>query len=146
MAERPTVNAEAVSIPNPAPRAASTFLWPVRGKVLSDFGPKGSGKHNDGINIAAPRGTPIRAAENGVVAYAGNQLEGFGNLILVRHSDGYMTAYAHGEAMLVERGQTVKRGQTIGRVGSTGNVDTPQLHFEIRRGTTAVDPSKFLGG
>lgn len=143
--QRPTVNSEAVAIPNPAPRDASTFLWPVRGRILSGFGPKNGGLHNDGINIAAPRGTPIRAAENGVVAYAGNQLEGFGNLILVRHADGYMTAYAHAEALLVERGQKVQRGQTIGRVGSTGNVDTPQLHFEVRRGTTAVDPTRFLG-
>lgn len=143
--QRPTVNSEAVAIPSPAARDASTFLWPVRGRILSAYGPKNGGLHNDGINIAAPRGTPIRAAENGVVAYAGNQLEGFGNLILVRHADGYMTAYAHAEALLVERGQTVKRGQTIGRVGSTGNVDTPQLHFEVRRGTAAVDPTRFLG-
>jgi murein DD-endopeptidase MepM/ murein hydrolase activator NlpD len=145
-AEPAPANTRPVAIPNPAPRAASTFLWPVRGRVLSGFGPKQGGLHNDGINIAAPRGTPIRAAENGVVAYAGNQLEGFGNLILVRHADGYMTAYAHAEALLVERGQPVKRGQTIGRVGSTGNVDTPQLHFEIRRGTAAVDPTRLLGG
>ncbi len=144
--QRPTVNSDAVAIPSPAPRDASTFLWPVRGTILSGFGPKNGGLHNDGINIAAPRGTPIRAAENGVVAYAGNQLEGFGNLILVRHADGYMTAYAHAEALLVERGQKVERGQTIARVGSSGNVDTPQLHFEVRRGTSAVDPTRFLGG
>lgn len=128
----------------PAARAKSTFLWPVNGKVISEFGGAEDGLHNDGINIAAPRGTPVRAAENGVVVYAGNELRGFGNLLLVRHADGFVSAYAHNESMLVERGATVERGQTIARVGSSGSVTSPQLHFELRRGTEAVDPREYL--
>jgi murein DD-endopeptidase MepM/ murein hydrolase activator NlpD len=112
--------------------------------VLSGFGPMGKGLHNDGINLAAPRGAPVRAAENGVVAYSGNELRGFGNLVLVKHSGGLMTAYAHNGNLLVSRGDRVERGQTIARVGSTGNVATPQLHFEIRRGRRAVDPMRYL--
>lgn len=100
--------------------------------------------HNDGINIAASRGAPIRAAENGVVVYAGNELRGFGNLLLLRHADGWMTAYAHADEILVARGDQVKRGEVIGRVGSTGNVASPQIHFEIRRGSRAVNPRDHL--
>ena len=120
------------------------FLWPVNGKVISPFGSKNGGLHNDGINIAAPRGTPVRAAENGVVVYSGNQIRGFGNLLLIRHSDGWVTAYAHNDTLLVKKGQQVKRGETIARVGSTGNVTQPQLHFELRKGTEAVDPAGYL--
>jgi murein DD-endopeptidase MepM/ murein hydrolase activator NlpD len=116
------------------------FLWPVRGNIISTFGTKPGGLQNDGINIAAPRGTPVRATENGVVVYAGNELKGFGNLLLLRHADGWMSAYAHLDAFLVERGATVKRGQNVARVGQTGSVATPQLHFELRRGGRAVDP------
>jgi len=129
----------------PAARGDQTFLWPVTGKVVSEFGPLADGLHNDGINIAAPRGTPVRAAENGVVVYAGNELRGFGNMLLIRHADGFVTAYAHNESLLVARGDTVERGQIIARVGSSGNVDSPQLHFEIRVGTDAVDPREYLG-
>ena len=129
----------------PAARGDQTFLWPVTGKVVSEFGPLSDGLHNDGINIAAPRGTPVRAAENGVVVYAGNELRGFGNMLLIRHADGFVTAYAHNESLLVARGDTVERGQIIARVGSSGNVDSPQLHFEIRVGTDAVDPREYLG-
>jgi murein DD-endopeptidase MepM/ murein hydrolase activator NlpD len=129
----------------PAGRSAGQFLWPVNGKVVSEFGGKEDGLHNDGINIAAPLGTPVRAAENGVVVYAGNELRGFGNMLLVRHADGWVSAYAHNESLLVARGDTVTRGQTIARVGSTGNVPSPQLHFELRRGTDAVNPRDFLG-
>jgi murein DD-endopeptidase MepM/ murein hydrolase activator NlpD len=125
-------------------RAGSGFIWPVRGRVVSDFGSKGGGLHNDGINIAASRGTPIRAAENGVVVYAGNELRGFGNLVLLRHVGGWMTAYGHADALTVERGDQVKRGQTIGRVGATGNVTSPQVHFEIRRGSRPVNPHDHL--
>jgi murein DD-endopeptidase MepM/ murein hydrolase activator NlpD len=128
----------------PAARSSSSFLWPVNGKVVSEFGTAEDGLHNDGINIAAPRGTPVRAAENGVVVYAGNELRGFGNLLLVRHADGFVSAYAHNESLLVERGATVERGQTIARVGSSGSVTSPQLHFELRRGTEAVDPREYL--
>lgn len=134
------VQLAAVRIPTPPPRASSSFLWPVEGRVIAGFGPAGRGLHNDGINIAAPRGAPVRAAENGVVVYAGDELAGFGQLVLIRHADGYMTAYAHNDSMLVRRGDTVRRGQTIARVGSTGTVDSPQLHFEIRRGRQAIDP------
>lgn len=111
---------------------------------MSGYGPKPGGLHNDGINVAAPRGTPVRAAERGIVAYAGNELRGFGNLLLIRHADGWMTAYAHLDRMLTVRGEVVEPGATIGTVGSTGNVDTPQLHFEIRRGSQALDPMLYL--
>ena len=132
-------------VPQPAPLSSGKFLWPVNGRVLSGFGPKDGGLHNDGINIAAPRGTPVRAAENGVVAYAGNELRGFGNLLLIRHADGWMSAYAHNESLLVQRGDKVARGQTIARVGSSGSVSTPQLHFELRRGARSVNPTSHLG-
>jgi murein DD-endopeptidase MepM/ murein hydrolase activator NlpD len=127
-----------------APARAGRFAWPVRGTVISSFGTKPGGLQNDGINIAAPRGTPVRAAENGVVVYAGNELRGFGNLLLLRHADGWMSAYAHLDETLVERGSQVRRGQTIGRVGQTGSVSAPQLHFELRRGGRAVDPRGLL--
>ncbi|MDJ0945238.1 MAG: peptidoglycan DD-metalloendopeptidase family protein [Kiloniellales bacterium] len=132
-------------VPRPPPRSGSKFLWPVQGKVVSGFGAQGKGYHNDGINILAPRGAEVRAAENGVIAYAGNELRGFGNLVLVKHDGGWTTAYAHTDQILVSRGQTVKRGQMIARVGSSGNVARPQLHFEIRKGARAVDPTRLLG-
>lgn len=119
--------------------------WPVRGVIVSEFGPKAGGLQNDGINIAAPRGTAFRAADNGVVIYAGNELRGFGNLLLIRHESGVVSAYAHADELAVQRGDQVRRGQTIGRVGSTGNVTSPQLHFEVRKGTRAVNPMDFLG-
>ncbi len=126
-------------------RASSKFAWPVSGRILSSYGPKKSGLHNDGLNIKAARGTPVKAAENGVVVYADNQLEGFGNLVLVRHEGRWMTAYAHIGQVNIKRGQTVKRGQKLGTVGSSGSVDSPQLHFEIRRGTEALNPERYLG-
>ncbi len=132
-------------VPSPPPRSGGKFLWPVQGKVIAGFGAQGKGYHNDGINISAPRGTEVRAAENGVIAYAGNELRGFGNLVLVKHAGGWTTAYAHTDQILVRRGQTVKRGQLIARVGSSGNVARPQLHFEIRKGARAVDPARLLG-
>lgn len=132
------------ALANPPARAGSSFLWPVQGPLLSSFGAKAGGEHNDGINIAAPRGTPVRAAENGVVAYAGEELKGFGKLLLVKHADGWVTAYAHNEELLVAPGDRVQRGQTIARVGSSGHVDRPQLHFEVRRGTRAVNPEAQL--
>ena len=126
------------------PLSAGGFIWPLEGKVISRFGVKGKGLHNDGINLAAPRGTPVRAAQTGVVAYAGNELRGFGNLVLIRHSNGIMTAYAHNDELLVKQGQKVERGQKVAKVGSTGSVDTPQLHFEVRSGRDPIDPVKFL--
>jgi len=131
-------------IPTPPPRSSGRFLWPVQGTILSKFGPKSGGFHNDGINISAPRGAPVYAAEAGVVAYAGNELRGYGNLLLIRHAEGWTTAYAHNETLLVTRGDTVRRGQTVAKVGSSGNVTAPQSHFELRRGTKVVDPLKYL--
>ena len=118
----------------------------MRGRVITGFGPKTSGGQNDGINVAVPEGTPIKAAEEGVVAYAGSELKGYGNLVLVRHSNGFVTAYAHASELAVKKGETVKRGQVIGKAGATGNVTSPQLHFEVRKGATPVDPTQYLTG
>jgi len=126
--------------------ALPTFRWPVRGKVIAGYGAKTNGKANDGINLAVPEGTPIKAAEDGVVAYSGNELKGYGNLVLVRHSNGYVTAYAHASELLVKRGDTIKRGQVIAKSGQSGEVGSPQLHFEIRKGSQPVDPLQFLSG
>jgi murein DD-endopeptidase MepM/ murein hydrolase activator NlpD len=129
-----------------ATSALPSFRWPVRGRVIAAYGAKTSGKQNDGINVAVPEGTPVKAAEDGVVTYSGNELKGYGNLVLVRHSNGYVTAYAHASELMVKRGETIKRGQIIAKAGQTGEVSSPQLHFEIRQGATPVDPSKFLNG
>lgn len=134
----------AVTLSAPPPRAGNSFLWPVEGKVILGFGPKKNGLQNDGINIAAPRDTPVRAAENGVVAYTGNELRGFGNLVLIKHDAGWTTAYAHVGQVMVRRGDRVDRGQIVGLVGSTGSVSAPQLHFEVRKGTDAVNPMPLL--
>jgi murein DD-endopeptidase MepM/ murein hydrolase activator NlpD len=128
----------------PPARTGKGFSWPLRGKILSTFGGKSEGLKNDGINISAPRGAQVVAAENGVVAYAGNELRGFGNLLLLKHSGGWITAYAHNEMLLVKRGDKIKKGQTIAKVGSTGSVQAPQLHFELRKGKKAIDPMKYL--
>jgi murein DD-endopeptidase MepM/ murein hydrolase activator NlpD len=125
---------------------AAGFRWPVRGRVIAGFGPKPTGQQNDGINIAVPEGTPVKASDDGVVAYSGNELKGYGNLVLVRHANGHVTAYAHASELMVKRGDSVKRGQTIAKSGQTGNVSSPQLHFEIRKGATPVDPMQFLTG
>lgn len=128
----------------PAVVAGSRFIWPVKGKIVSDFGAKEGGLFNDGINIAATRGANVLASDSGVVVYAGNEIRGFGNLVLIKHANGWMTAYGHNDQLLVHRGQMVQRGQIIAKAGSTGNVATPQLHFEIRRGPRPVDPTKYL--
>jgi murein DD-endopeptidase MepM/ murein hydrolase activator NlpD len=130
--------------PLPALKASSSFIWPVDGRVISKFGQGKDNTRNDGINIAAPNGAPVLAAADGVVAYAGNELKGFGNMVLLRHAGGWVTAYAHNSSILAQKGAKVKQGQTIARVGSSGNVDKPQLHFELRQGTKAVDPMKVL--
>jgi len=132
--------------PSEATGALPTFRWPVRGKVITGYGAKTNGKANDGINLAVPEGTPIKAAEDGVVAYSGNELKGYGNLVLVRHSNGYVTAYAHASELLVKRGDTIRRGQVIAKSGQSGEVGSPQLHFEIRKGSQPVDPLQFLNG
>lgn len=129
----------------PAPAAGALNLrWPLKGKVISNYGPKSNGLKNEGINIAVPEGTSVRAAEGGVVAYAGNELKGYGNLVLIRHAGGYVTAYAHAKELMVKRGDTVKRGDVIAKAGQTGAVSSPQLHFEVRKGATALDPMKHL--
>jgi murein DD-endopeptidase MepM/ murein hydrolase activator NlpD len=139
----PTAAAE----PPPTPSrggASSTFLWPVHGRVLEAFGAGPDGSHNDGINIAAPRGAAVEATDAGVVAYTGNELRGYGNLILIKHPNGWISAYAHCDLILVKPGQKIARGQVIARVGATGNVSEPQLHFELRRGKKPVDPRQYL--
>ena len=120
------------------------FAWPVRGRVVAAYGTTAAGAHNDGLNIAAPKGTPVAAIDGGTVAYAGNELRGYGNLVLIKHSSGLISAYAHCEELLVKRGDSVNRGQVIARVGATGGVSEPQLHFELRRGKKPVDPREFL--
>lgn len=129
-----------------AQNTAPTFHWPVRGRILSAYGKKPNGQQNDGINVSVPDGTPIRASEDGVVAYAGNELKGFGNLVLIRHADNWVTAYAHLGTIDVKKDQKVKRGEIIARAGQTGGVTSPQLHFEIRKGSNPVDPEKHLSG
>lgn len=128
----------------PVPMSSGKLRWPVRGRIISEFGSKPNGAQNDGINIAVPSGTSIKAAENGVVAYVGNELKGYGNLILIRHQDDLVTAYAHAGEISVSKGQQVARGQIIGKAGQTGSVNRPQLHFEVRKGAKPVDPMKYL--
>jgi murein DD-endopeptidase MepM/ murein hydrolase activator NlpD len=127
-----------------AARGGGSFVWPVRGHIVEGYGPGPGGTRNDGINIAAPRGAPVQAVDAGVVAYAGNELRGYGNLLLIKHPGGWISAYAHCEAILVKPGQKIARGEVIARVGSSGNVGTPQLHFELRRGNKPVDPRAYL--
>jgi murein DD-endopeptidase MepM/ murein hydrolase activator NlpD len=144
-----TVDDTAADTPAKAAEVTSalpTFRWPVRGKVITSYGAKTNGKSNDGINVAVPEGTPVKAAEDGVVAYSGNELKGYGNLVLVRHSNGYVTAYAHASELMVKRGDPIKRGQIIAKSGQSGEVASPQLHFEIRKGSSPVDPLQFLNG
>jgi murein DD-endopeptidase MepM/ murein hydrolase activator NlpD len=126
--------------------AAPSFRWPVRGQVIAGFGPKTDGQRNNGIDIAVPENTPIKAADDGVVIYSGNELKSFGNLVLVRHNNDYITAYAHAKELRVKRGDAIKSGEIIGMSGQTGNIETPQIHFEIRKGSTPVDPMQLLHG
>ena len=142
-APSPATQSPEAALPTP-PARGGRFLWPVQGQVIGRYGTTASGTHNDGINIAAPKGAPVRAADAGVVAYAGNELRGYGNLVLIKHAGGWMTAYAHNEILLVKRGDVVKRGQVIAKVGATGIVSQPQLHFEVRRGTQVLDPTQYL--
>jgi murein DD-endopeptidase MepM/ murein hydrolase activator NlpD len=124
--------------------SSAHFVWPVQGRVISAFGSDGNGEKNDGINIAAVLGAPIHASAAGTVTYSGNELKGYGNLILIRHEDGYVTAYAHAQSISVGRGDHVDKGQVIGYAGATGDVDRPQLHFEIRKGAQPVNPKLLL--
>ncbi|MGC6475285.1 MAG: peptidoglycan DD-metalloendopeptidase family protein [Parvibaculales bacterium] len=133
---------ERASITPPARKG--TFILPAKGRVISSYGAKANGFHNDGVNIAMPKGTRVQAAENGVVVYAGNELEGYGNLILVKHADNFVTAYAHLDSFLVKTGDKIKRGQEIALSGASGDVDRPQLHFEIRKGVRALNPNNYI--
>jgi murein DD-endopeptidase MepM/ murein hydrolase activator NlpD len=126
------------------PPRGEHFAWPVRGHVVAGYGVAVGGTRNDGINIAAPLGAPVKAVDGGTVAYVGNELRGYGNLVLIKHEGGWISAYAHCEELLVKRGDKVNRGQEIAKVGATGGVSEPQLHFELRRGKRAVDPREFL--
>ncbi|MEI8295185.1 MAG: M23 family metallopeptidase [Alphaproteobacteria bacterium] len=128
----------------PIPESTGHMMWPVQGKIIKDFSSSGDKRGNDGVNIAAPKGTPVKAADNGAVARSGNQLRGFGNFVLVKHADGLLTVYTHLDTVAVKDGDTVQRGQIIGTVGVTGQVKEPQIHFEIRRGKTPIDPQLLL--
>ncbi len=148
-ASLPPVTAAAPAVAT-APAAAVAdaggpeFRWPARGRIIQGF--KGGAGGNDGINIAVPEGTAVKAAEGGVVAYAGSELKGYGNLVLIRHPNGYVTAYANNGEIDVKRGENVKRGQMIAKSGQSGNVSSPQLHFELRKGSQPVDPTSYLAG
>jgi len=131
-------------LPTPDPMSGNSFRWPVRGRVIAHFGARPDGGHNDGIDVAVPQGTSVKAAENGVVAYAGNELKGYGNLVLVRHANNWVSAYANNAEVLVKRGDKVRRGQVIAKAGATGAVSQPQVHFELRKGSRPVDPTKYM--
>ena len=128
------------AVAGPAPR----FDWPLGGRIVSGFGAKPGGRFNDGVNLAASDGEAVRAAGDGVVAYAGDAVAGFGNLLLIKHADGWVSAYGHNSALLVARGKRVTKGEVIARAGASGAVAEPQLHFELRHGRQAVDPAKLL--
>jgi murein DD-endopeptidase MepM/ murein hydrolase activator NlpD len=131
-------------LPAPDPMSGNSFRWPVKGRVIAQFGARPDGGHNDGIDLAVPQGTSVQAAENGVVAYAGNELKGYGNLVLVRHANNWVSAYAHNAEILVKRGEKVRRGQVIAKAGATGAVSQPLVHFELRKGSRPVDPTKYM--
>jgi murein DD-endopeptidase MepM/ murein hydrolase activator NlpD len=143
-AARPAAKAAAPlpALTGPAP----AFRWPVEGRIVSGFGPKPGGRFNDGVNLKVSAGQPVRAAGDGVVAYAGDAIPGFGNLLLIKHADGWVSAYGHNEALLVKRGTRVKAGEVIARAGQSGAVSEPQLHFELRKGRQPVDPARVIGG
>lgn len=134
----PTAQAEAVS------PSGGRFPWPVRGRILGAYGSSPGGGHNDGINIGAPLGTPVRAIDGGTVVYSGNEVKGYGNIVLIRHANGWISAYAHLDDVSVRQGETISPGQVIAKVGNSGGVSQPQLHFELRRGQKPVNPTEFL--
>jgi len=147
-APEPAAKADKVANAEPQAQAqagdSTKLRWPVSGRVIAGFGGRPDGTHNDGINMSVPLGTDVHAAEAGVVAYAGSELKGYGNLVLLRHDNGWVTAYAHNDEMLVKRGDKVRRGQVIGKAGKTGTVDQPQVHFELRQGSKPVDPTPYM--
>ena len=132
---------------NPSKKIIDTklsFIWPIRGEVILGFGKIKSGFHNDGINIKSDENSPVIASETGEIIYTGNEIPGYGNLILIKHKNNWVTAYSHLKQIIYKKGQVVRKGQKIGKIGKTGNVDEPQLHFEIRKGKKAINPTKFL--
>jgi murein DD-endopeptidase MepM/ murein hydrolase activator NlpD len=133
-------------IADPASVDGKQFRWPVRGRIISGFGSKANGEKNDGINLAVPEGTSVKAVEAGTVIYAGNELANYGNLVLVRHADGWVSAYAHNKDIVVKRGDKVRRGQTVAHAGMSGSVSSPQVHFELRKGAKPVNPLDYLAG
>ncbi len=143
LAEKSALAATSV-MTDASPAASGKMRWPVQGKIISSFGPRSDGTHNDGVNLAVPMGTDVHAAEEGTVAYAGSELKGYGNLVLIRHENGWVTAYAHSEELLVKRGDRVKRGQIIAKAGKSGSVDQPQVHFEVRQGQKPMDPAPYM--
>ena len=140
----PTVKEKTAAVAAAATGDSAKFRWPVNGKVIAGFGSRPDGIHNDGINMSVPLGTEVHAAEGGVVAYAGSELKGYGNLVLIRHDNGWVTAYAHNDELLVKRGDKVTRGRVIGKAGETGTVEQPQVHFELRQGSKPVDPTPYM--
>ncbi len=142
----PSLRQPTASLPNPPPRSTAGFDWPLSGPVASTFGSKGGGVANDGIDIRAAAGTPVMAVDNGVVAFASNELKALGHLVLIQHAGGWVSAYANAGSIVVERGQTVNRGQQIATAGQSGNAKAAGIHFELRRGTVAVDPLLHLNG
>jgi murein DD-endopeptidase MepM/ murein hydrolase activator NlpD len=141
------VQTSTITPPSPPQQSSGSsdkLRWPVSGRIITGFGQRTDGTHNDGINLSVPLGTSVHAAESGVVAYAGSELKGYGNLILLRHDNGWVTAYAHNDQLSVKRGDKVQRGQVIATAGRSGSVDQPQVHFELRQGSKPVDPVPFL--
>ncbi|WP_050763528.1 LysM peptidoglycan-binding domain-containing M23 family metallopeptidase [Roseibium sp. TrichSKD4] len=134
----------ATAEPQATEPAGPMFRWPVRGRIISEFGPTAGGGRNEGVNLAVPAGTPVKAAADGTVIYAGNELKGYGNLVLVRHDDGWVSAYAHNSKLQVKRGETIRRGDVVANAGATGSVSQPQVHFELRRGNKPVNPMRYL--
>lgn len=134
------------SLQNPPALSRAGFRRPATGAVVTRFGTAPDGTRNDGIKISVPRGTPVHAAENGVVVYSGSELTGLGRLILVRHADGWVTAYAHNDEVLVARCDLVERGQVIAKAGMTGSVTKPLVHFELRKDARPIDPEAHFAG
>lgn len=142
---QPLRNAPNISVGFEEKGSDAHFIWPAHGKLLASFGAQEGGLHNDGINIALPPGSPVHAIASGHVVYVGNELKGYGNLLLIAHADNWVSAYAHNGEILVRRGDMVAQGDVVARSGSSGNVAEPQLHFELRRGSRAVDPMQYMG-
>ncbi|MEL7429292.1 MAG: peptidoglycan DD-metalloendopeptidase family protein, partial [Pseudomonadota bacterium] len=142
-----SVAAKAATAGNaPAATGISNFRWPVSGRVVTEFNAATASGKNEGIDISVPEGTAVKAAENGVVIYAGSEISSYGNLILIRHADDWVSAYAHNKAFAVKKGDKVNRGQIIARSGKTGDAERPKLHFELRKNSVPVNPKKYLSG